>query len=245
MAAARSTPTMNRLINALPRGEQTSLLGNCVEVSLEFGEVICDAGKPIDHVYFPLVGFISLLMPIDGRASLEVGLVGDDGMLGIGMVLGVQATPLQGLVQGPGRALRLSAPLFRRELERSAALRSLLSRYCYVVLSQIALAAACNRHHVVPGRLARWLLMTGDRAHADTFVITHEFMAQMLGVRRAGVTRAASALRRRRLIRYSRGHITILDRPGLEAAACSCYLVARAMQERTMRPGRRALAGGS
>lgn len=236
MSAAKSRPVVNQLLEALPRGERVSLLGNCESVDLVFGDILCEPGKPINYAYFPTAGFISLLTPVDGRTSLEVGLVGDDGMLGLGMLLGVQASPLQGLVQGAGSAWRISAPLFYRELRRSPGLKAMLSRYVYVVMSQIALSAACNRYHVVAGRLARWLLMTADRAHAESFVITHEFLAHMLGVRRAGVTRAASALRRRRLIRYSRGHVTILDRPGLDAASCSCYMVSKEMHERTMRP---------
>ena len=241
MSAARSTPVFNRILEALPRSERIGLLGNCEAVQLAFGDILCEPGEPIHHAYFPTAGFISLLTPVDGHTSLEVGLVGDDGMLGVGMLLGVQASPLQGLVQGSGSAWRISAPLFYRELRRSPGLKAMLSRYVYVIMSQIALSAACNRYHVVAGRLARWLLMTSDQAHADSFVITHEFLAHMLGVRRAGVTRAASALRRRRLIRYTRGHITVLDRPGLLAASCSCYLVAKTMQERTMRPSRRAM----
>ena len=238
MTAVRAKPLANRLIGFLPSAERQRFLANCEQVDLVFGSILCEPDQTIQHIYFPVVGFISLVTPVDGRASLEVGLVGNDGMLGVGMVMGVQASPLQGLVQGAGRSWRISAPLFRRELERSAVLRALLNRYAYSLISQIALAAACNRYHLVAGRLARWLLMTSDRAHADSFVITHEFLAHMLGVRRAGVTRAASALRRRRLIRYARGHVTILDRPALEAASCTCYEVAHEMQERVLKPTR-------
>ena len=239
MSAARNRPAANRLLEVLPRGERANLLGNCERVDLVLSDILCEPDKPIRHAYFPTVGFISLLTPVDGHTSLEVGLIGDEGMLGVGMVLGVQASPLQGLVQGSGNAYRISAPLFSRELRRSPGLKAMLNRYAYVAMSQIALSAACNRYHVVAGRLARWLLMTADRAHAESFVITHEFLAHMLGVRRAGVTRAASALRRRRLIRYSRGHITILDRPALEAASCSCYSVSKELHRRTTLPSRR------
>ena len=217
------TPHSNLLIAALPRKDQQHFLARCEHVELAFTEVLCEPGMPIRHVYFPTNSYISLVSQADGHKYLEVALVGNEGMHGIGLVLGVNVSPLHALVQGEGPALRMNATAFLRELQGSRALQRGLNRYIYVRISQLAQTAACTRYHVVEARLARWLLMTQDRAHKNELHITHEFLSYMLGVRRVGITKAASSLKQRKLINYNRGIIEVLNRDGLEAAACECY----------------------
>jgi len=219
----RRRPPLNHLLEALPRRQLQQMLGECEAVELKFGEILYQPDARIRHVYFPVDSFISLMIPIDGTSNLEVALVGNEGMLGSPLILGVNVSPLRAIVQGKGLAWRMSGAAFSRQLGRSAALRRGLHRYLQVRMCQLARAAACTRFHLVEQRLARCLLMTQDRAHSDKFHATHEVLAYMLGVRRVGVTKAANVLQTRQLIHYHRGEISILDRVGMEAAACGCY----------------------
>src|SRR6266542_516231 len=210
------------------------MLAGCETVELAFADVLYTPGKRLTHVYFPTRSFISLVMPVDNSAALEVGLVGNEGMFGIPLALGVDVSPVRAVVQCAGSALRMDAAFFCLEFERSQALQGGINRYVFVHLSQLAQTAACTRFHVVEARLARWLLMTQDRAHADNFQIKQEYLAFMLGVRRVGITKAASALPKRNLIHYSRGNITVLDRRGLKAASCGCYKADRESYDRIL-----------
>ena len=213
----------NHLIERLPRRDRAQLLRLAEDVPFVLGDVLCEAGQPARHVWFPVDGFISLIAPIDGKPALEVGMVGREGMVGAQVILGVATVRLQALVQGSGSAWRIGRAAFRAELARSAPLRRVLDRYLYVLMAQLAGSAACLRFHEIGPRLARWLLMSQDRAHAERFHVTHEFLAYMLGVRRVGITGAAGALQRSGLIEYHRGELHVIDRAGLEAAACECY----------------------
>ena len=234
MPSMQAVAATNRLLAALPSQDRQHLLASGEPVELMLADVLANPGDPIHHVYFPTDSIISLVMPIAGGAGLEVGLIGNEGMLGITLMLGVDVAPFHAVVQGAGPALRITAPAFLGELEQSPALLRELKRYLYVSMSQLALTAACSRFHVVEARLARWLLMTQDRAHADTFHVTHVFMAYRLGVRRVGITKAANSLQQQKLIRYHRGDITILDRVGLEAASCGCYRAGKETYERIL-----------
>ncbi len=221
----------NQLIARLPPKSRMSLEKLCEPVQLAMTLVLCDGVEPIRHVYFPIDSFISMVTLLDGKPVLEVGMVGREGMLGAQLALGVISEPLYAIVQGPGMAWRIGRLAFRRELARNQPLQQSLNRYLHVTMTQLARSAACLRFHQIGPRLARWLLMTQDRANSKEFRVTHEFLAFMLGVRRVGITTAASELQRQGLVEYHRGEITILDRRGLEKAACGCYAIDRKAYE--------------
>ena len=212
----------NRLLDRLSAKDRAGVLAHCEEVHLSLGEVLAAPGEAVRNVYFPTGSVISLLVPMGGK-SIEVAIVGSEGIYGASVALGIGASPLLALVQGAGSAWQMGAVAFRCALAQVPALRDCVDRYTYVQMTHLIQAAGCNRFHVVEQRVARWLLMTGDRSQAATFGITHEVLAGMLGVRRVGITRAARALQARRLITYTRGVLTILDRRGLERASCACY----------------------
>lgn len=216
----------NHLFALLPARERRRLESLCEPVELQLSSVICEPGDKLRHVHFPVDSFLSLLAVDAAKSRLEVGMVGmvgREGMLGLHVVLGVAQAPTRALVQGAGTSLRMATADFRSELQLSAALRAVLLRYVHVSMQQLASSALCMRFHALRPRLARWLLMTQDRAGSDRFQVTQEFLSSMLGVRRVGVTAAALALQSHGLIDYHRGDMHVRNRSGLQAVACSCY----------------------
>lgn len=227
-------PHTNQLLAALPVNEKDAFMAACEPVDLEFNEVLVQPGQRIRHIYFPIDGVISMIVKLDDESRLEVTMVGCEGMLGISLILGVKEAPLCALVQGAGTALRMEAVHFKKLLSDSPGFHQRLKRYVYVMLNQSLQSVACNHFHQVEARLARWLLMTQDRAGTAQLRLTHEFLAMMLGVRRAGITLAAIALQKRGLISYHRGDVRVIDRSGLIEASCSCYITNRALYARVM-----------
>jgi CRP-like cAMP-binding protein len=221
-ATALRAPATNRLLAALPRNEYRRLLPNLEPFPLVFGEVIYEPGDLIRHVYFPASGIISLLA-VEGQATLEVGIVGREGMVGLPVFMGVKTSRNRAVVRGAGTALRMKATAYRKECNNGGSLPRLLRRYSHSLLTQVTQGAACNRFHPMDARLARWVLMTRDRMGADEIQLTQEFLSNLLGVRREGVNKTAGTLQKQRLISYRRGTLTTLNRAGLEAVACQCY----------------------
>jgi CRP-like cAMP-binding protein len=215
--------THNRLLDGLPKNLRNRLVKACELVNIHFGDTLCEAERPFQYAYFPVTGFISLVSVVKGHKPLEMSLIGNEGMLGATLSLGVTNAPLAALVQGTGSALRISAAHLIHELRIAPMLMLRLNNYVYVLLTQLAQSAACIHFHEVEPRLARWLLMTQDRTASNQLHLTQEFLADMLGVRRSSVTIAAGVLQASNIIHYSRGEIIILDRTGLENIACECY----------------------
>lgn len=218
-----AAPPVNRLLAMLPKTEYQRLLPQLKSTTLTFGQVLYDPGDNIDYVYFPTDSIISLLSAVGERSKLGVGMVGNEGMAGLPIFMGVSISSTRALVQASGSAVRMTAAAVRNEANHLGALHQLLHRFTHSLMTQISQSSACNRFHPVEARLARWLLMTRDRVGADEFRLTQDFMSNMLGVRREGVNKAAGALHAQDLISYSRGMLQVIDGAGLEAVACTCY----------------------
>jgi CRP-like cAMP-binding protein len=223
---------VNRILAALPSEEYDRLSPYLQPVSLPLGQILHMPEETIDYVYFPTSSLISLLAMLEGGETVEAGMIGSEGMAGISVVLGVESTTTQALVQGAGEALRMKAKTLRSFIKDGGPLHDLLLRYTHTIFAQIAQTAACNRVHSLNERLARWLLLTHDRTQRNNLDLTHEFAARMLGTRRAGVSVAASALREAGLIDYLRGQVVIRNRAGLEDASCECYGIVKAEFDR-------------
>ena len=238
--ANNSDPVPNRILAALPDTEYQRLLPHLKKIELRQGEILYNPGDRIQHVYFPNSGIISLVTLMKDGASVEVGVVGREGMLGISIVLGDNRFPNQAIVQIADGTMKLSANVLNEELKRGGELRNLLQRFILARLQQTSQAAACNSNHRVVERLAFWLLTCQDGVGSSKLKLTQDFIAQMLGTRRAGVSEAAMTLQGLELIKYSRGEISILDRSGLEEFSCECYRIVREEFERLLGPNRRA-----
>ena len=227
-------PLDNRLLAALPLPARERLFPHLEFVSLSLGEVIYESGSRLRHVYFPTNCIISLLYVLENGASAEIAVAGNEGVVGIALFMGGETTPSRALVQSAGHACRLKSHFLKEEFNRSAEMQHLLLRYTQALLTQMAQTAVCNRHHTVDQQLCRWLLLSLDRLRTDTLKMTQELIANMLGVRREGVTEAAGKLQREGLVHYSRGQITVIDRPGLERRCCECYAVVKKETDRLL-----------
>ncbi len=235
MQSAKQKPLVaNRLLAALHPKEYRRLLPELEEVTLTFAEVIYEPGAKIRHVYFPSDSVVSLLAAENHHATLEVGMIGNEGMTGVSVFMGVDTSSTLALVGGAGGAVRLKAAVLRDESNQLGSLHRLLHLYTHSLLTQMSLSSACNRFHTLNSRLARWLLMTHDRVASDEFRLTQEFMSNMLGVRREGVNKVAGHLQREGFISYSRGHVTVLNRKALEKVSCDCYRTISAESERLL-----------
>jgi CRP-like cAMP-binding protein len=224
----------NHLLAALPTAEFARFASELEFVPLSLGQVLYESGSRLRHVYFPTTSIVSLLYMMADGASAEIAVVGNEGIIGVSLFMGGDTTPSRAVVQSAGYAYRLSGQLLRDEFTRAGAMQHLLLRYTLALLTQMAQTAVCNRHHSLDQQLCRWLLLSLDRLSSNQLRMTQELIANMLGVRREGVTEAAGQLQDAGLIRYSRGHITVLDRPGLEARTCECYAVVKTECDRLL-----------
>jgi CRP-like cAMP-binding protein len=220
-------PTQNRLLAVLPSAESERLYPHLELVSMPLGGVVYESGSRQDHVYFPTTSIVSLLYVLADGASAEIAVVGNEGVVGVALFMGGETTPSRAAVQSAGHAYRLRGSLMKEEFNRAGAMQHLMLRYTQALLTQMAQTAVCNRHHSLEQQLCRWLLLSLDRLSSNELSMTQELIANMLGVRREGVTEAAGNLQSAGLIQYARGRITVRDRPGLEARACECYGVVK------------------
>ncbi len=227
-------PSQNHLLDVLPADVRARLIPNLELVPMPLGNVLYESGNELKHVYFPTTAIVSLLYVMLDGASAEIGVVGNEGIIGVALFMGGETMPNRAVVQSAGHAYRLKGQLLKEEFNRSGELQHLLLRYTQALLTQMAQTAVCNRHHSLDQQLCRWLLLSLDRLPASELVMTQELIANMLGVRREGVTEAAGKLQKAGLIRYQRGRISVLDRPGLEARSCECYAVVKQEYDRLL-----------
>jgi CRP-like cAMP-binding protein len=234
--ALSADPRQNQLLAALPPAEWQRWLPLLEPVALPLGQVLYASGQALTHAYFPTTAIVSLLYVLEDGASAEIAVVGNEGIVGISLFMGGGSTPNRGVVQSAGQGFRLQAQAIRDEFNRNGPVLHLLLRYTQALITQMAQTAVCNRHHSLDQQLCRWLLLSLDRLQGADLVMTQELIANMLGVRREGVTEAAVKLQKAGLIRYARGHITVLDRPGLEKRTCECYEVVKKEYARLLPP---------
>jgi CRP-like cAMP-binding protein len=224
----------NRLLALLPAAEYARWENNLEPIDMPLGQVLHESGSSMPHVYFPTTSIVSLLYVLQNGASAEIAVVGNEGIVGVSLFMGGETTPSRAVVQSAGKGYRLKSQLLKTEFEKTGPIMHLLLRYTQALITQMAQTAVCNRHHSLDQQLCRWLLLSLDRLSGNSLIMTQELIANMLGVRREGVTEGALKLQVAGLIRYSRGHITVLDRKGLEQRTCECYLVVKREYDRLL-----------
>lgn len=234
MNDTRSSPAQNHLLAQLPQAEQGRWFPHLELVEMPLGVVLYESGVTLTHVYFPTTSIVSLLYVLESGASAEIAVVGHEGLVGVSLFMGGGSTPSRGVVQSAGEGYRLNAELMREEFNKAGPVLHLLLRYTQALITQMSQTAVCNRHHSLDQQLCRWLLLSLDRLQGNVLVMTQELIANMLGVRREGVTEAALKLQKAGLIRYARGHITVLDRKGVQARSCECYRVVKREYDRLL-----------
>jgi len=231
---ATPSPMQNHLLDQLPKAEQQRWFPNLELVEMPLGAVLYESGGTLTHVYFPTTSIVSLLYVMENGASAEIAVVGNEGLVGVSLFMGGGSTPSRGVVQSAGKGYRLSSQLMKKEFDKAGPVLHLLLRYTQALITQMSQTAVCNRHHSLDQQVCRWLLLSLDRLQGNELVMTQELIANMLGVRREGVTEGALRLQKAGLIQYSRGRITVLDRRGLEKRSCECYAVVKKEYDRLL-----------